>query len=227
MNELVALVEDDEDIRLLVGKTLEKERFRVKAFPDAGGFLAFLGRQTPNLVLLDVMLPDADGFDLCRKLRSDQKYGSLAVIMLTARAEEIDRVLGLEIGADDYVPKPFSPKELAARVKAVLRRYSKPAIAADRIDAGGGLIVDGNTFEATLDGRSVQLTQSEFRILQLLASRIGWVFPRDKILDALWGENKNVTDRSVDVHIKNLRDKLGAAGGRIVTIRGIGYKMVR
>jgi DNA-binding response OmpR family regulator len=227
MNELVALVEDDEDIRLLVNETLKKERFRVKAFPEARPFLSFLSRQTPDLVLLDVMLPDADGFDVCRKLRSDPKHASLPVIMLTARVEEIDRVLGLEIGADDYVPKPFSPKELAARVRAVLRRSSRPAAPADRIDAGGGLVVDHNTFEATVDGRAAGLTRSEFLILQLLASRIGWVFPRDKILDALWGEEKNVTDRSVDVHIKNLRDKLGAAGRRIVTMRGVGYKMVQ
>jgi two-component system phosphate regulon response regulator PhoB/two-component system alkaline phosphatase synthesis response regulator PhoP len=226
MNELVAFVEDDEDIRLLVGDSLKKERFRVKGFPNARSFLAFLGRETPDLVLLDVMLPDADGLDLCRKLRSDQKYSSVAVIMLTARVEEIDRVLGLELGADDYVSKPFSPKELVARIKAVLRRYSKHAVAPDRIDAGGGLIVNLDTFEASLEGRNLELTASEFRLLQLFASRIGWVFPREKILDALWGEEKNVTDRSVDVHIKNLRDKLGAAGRRIVTVRGVGYKLV-
>jgi len=226
MNELVAFVEDDEDIRLLVGETLKKERFRVKGFPNARSFLASLGKETPDLVLLDVMLPDADGLDLCRKLRSDQKYASVAVIMLTARAEEIDRVLGLELGADDYIPKPFSPKELVARMKAVLRRYSKPAAAPDKIDAGGGLIVNLDTFEASFEGRNLGLTASEFRLLQLFASRIGWVFPREKILDALWGEEKNVTDRSVDVHIKNLRDKLGAAGRRLVTVRGIGYKLV-
>jgi DNA-binding response OmpR family regulator len=226
MNELVAIVEDDEDIRLLVGETLKKERFRMKGFQDARSFMAFLGKEIPDLVLLDVMLPDADGFDICRKLRSDQKYASVAVIMLTARAEEIDRVLGLEMGADDYVSKPFSPKELVARVKAVLRRYLKAAAEPNRIDAGGGLIVNSNTFEASLDGRPLELTQSEFRILQLFAFRIGWVYSREKILDALWGEEKNVTDRSVDVHVKNLRDKLGAAGRRIVTVRGIGYKMV-
>jgi DNA-binding response OmpR family regulator len=226
MDELVAFVEDDEDIQLLVGEILKKERFRVKGFPDARGFLAFLGKETPDLVLLDVMLPDADGLDICRKLRSDPKYASVAVIMLTARTEEIDRVLGLELGADDYVSKPFSPKELVARVKAVLRRYSKPAAAPERIDAGGGLIVNLDAFKASLEGRDLELTASEFRLLRLLAFRIGWVFPRDKILDALWGEEKNVTDRSVDVHIKNLRDKLGAAGRRIVTVRGIGYKLV-
>ncbi len=227
MNELVACVEDDEDIRLLVGESLKKERFRVKGFADARSFLAFLGKETPDLVLLDVMLPDADGFDLCRRLRSEPKHASVAVILLTARTEEIDRVLGLEMGADDYVSKPFSPKELTARVRAVLRRYSKTVAEPSRIEAGGGLVIDLNTVEASLKGRNLNLTQSEFRILQLLASRIGWVFPREKILDALWGEEKNVTDRSVDVHVKNLRDKLGSAGRRIVTIRGVGYKMVK
>ncbi len=226
MNELVAFVEDDEDIRLLVGETLKKERFRVKEFPNARSFLAFLAKETPDLVLLDVMLPDVDGLDLCRRLRSDQKYSSVAIIMLTAKVEEIDRVLGLELGADDYVSKPFSPKELVARIRAVLRRYAKPPGAPDRIDAGGGLIIDLDAFEASLEGRDLGLTASEFHLLRLLASRIGWVFPREKILDALWGEEKNVTDRSVDVHVKNLREKLGRAGGRIVTVRGIGYKMV-
>lgn len=226
MNELLAFVEDDEDIRLLVSETLKKEHFRVKGFQDARSFLAFLGKETPDLVLLDIMLPDADGLDLCRKLRADRKYASVAVVMLTARAEEIDRVLGLEMGADDYVSKPFSPRELVARVKAVLRRYSKAAAEPNRIDAGGGLAVNLDTFEASLAGKKLELTQSEFRILQLFASRIGWVFGREKILDALWGEEKNVTDRSVDVHVKNLRDKLGAAGRRIITVRGVGYKMV-
>jgi len=226
MNEVVALVEDDEDIRLLVSETLAKERFRVAAFADARSFLAFLGKQTADLVLLDIMLPDADGFDLCRRLRSDPKLASLAVILLTARGQETDRVLGLELGADDYVSKPFSPRELVARVKAVLRRLAKPAAEGRRIDPGGGLIVDLDAFEATLDGRKLELTAAEFRLLQLFASSIGRVLPRESILQALWGEEKNATDRSVDVHVKNLRDKLGAAAGRVVTVRGVGYKMV-
>ncbi len=226
MNELVAFVEDDDDIRLLVGETLKNERLQVRGFPDARSFLAFLAKQVPDLALLDVMLPDADGLDLCRKLRTDARYASVAVIMLTARGQEVDRVLGLELGADDYVSKPFSPKELAARVKAVLRRSAKPAAERRRIEPGGGLILDLDAYEASLDGRKLELTASEFRLLQLFASRVGRVFPRESILEALWGEEKSVTDRSVDVHVKNLRDKLGHAGRRIVTVRGIGYKLV-
>jgi DNA-binding response OmpR family regulator len=148
--------------------------------------------------------------------------------MLTARAGESDRVLGLELGADDYVTKPFSPKELAARVRAVLRRAAsgqEAGVATGRIDAGAGLVLDTGAREALLEGRRVELTRAEFDILRLLASRPGWVFSREKILDHLWGEEKSVTDRSVDTHVKNLRDKLGAAGARIVNVRAVGYKL--
>jgi DNA-binding response OmpR family regulator len=224
MNELIAVVEDEGDIRALVSAGLKKERFRVREFADGKGFLAGLRSEKPTLVILDLMLPDMDGFALCRRLRGDSVTSSLPIIILTARAEESDRVLGLELGADDYVVKPFSPKELGARVKAVLRRAS-PEAARTRIDAGGGLLVDADTLEAFLDGVRLPLTLAEFRILQLLASRAGWVFSREKILDHLWGDEKSVTDRSVDVHVMHLRDKLGAAGERIVNVRGVGYKL--
>jgi DNA-binding response OmpR family regulator len=158
-------------------------------------------------------------------MRADRNLSAIPVIILTARAEEADRILGLELGADDYVVKPFSPKELAARVKAVLRRAA-PEAARARIDAGDGLVIDTDTVEAFVGGARLELTQAEFRILQLLASRVGWVFSREKILDHLWGNEKNVTDRSVDVHVKHLRDKLGGHGARIVNVRGIGYKLI-
>ncbi len=225
MNELVAVVEDEDDIRELVTAALKKERFRVREHPDGKGFLASLAADRPDLVVLDVMLPDTDGFEICRRIRADRSLSSIPVIILTARAEEADRILGLELGADDYVVKPFSPKELAARVKAVLRRAA-PETARARIDAGDGLVIDTDTVEAFAAGQRLELTQAEFRILQLLASRVGWVFSREKILDYLWGNEKNVTDRSVDVHVKHLRDKLGDHGGRIVNVRGIGYKLV-
>ncbi|HUI70347.1 MAG TPA: response regulator transcription factor [Spirochaetia bacterium] len=225
MNELVAIVEDEDDIRALVAAALKKERFRVREHPDGKGFLASLPADKPNLVILDVMLPDTDGFEICRRMRADRSLSAIPVIILTARAEEPDRILGLELGADDYVVKPFSPKELAVRVKAVLRRAS-PEAARARIDAGDGLVIDTDTVEAFVGEERLELTQAEFRILQLLASRVGWVFSREKILDHLWGNEKNVTDRSVDVHVKHLRDKLGGQGGRIVNVRGIGYKLV-
>ena len=225
MNELVAVVEDEDDIRALVTAALKKERFRVREHPDGKGFLASLAADKPDLVVLDVMLPDTDGFEVCRRMRADRNLSAIPVIILTARAEEADRILGLELGADDYVVKPFSPKELAARVKAVLRRAA-PEAARARIDAGDGLVIDTDTVEAFVGTARLELTQAEFRILHLLASRVGWVFSREKILDHLWGNEKNVTDRSVDVHVKHLRDKLGGHGARIVNVRGIGYKLI-
>ena len=225
MNELIAIVEDEDDIRALVSAGLKKDRFRVREFADGKGFLASLRNEKPDLVILDVMLPDTDGFAICRGMRADQALAAIPVIILTARAEEADRVLGLELGADDYVVKPFSPKELAARVKAVLRRAA-PEPTQSRIDAGGGLLIDADSREVFFGENRLELTQAEFRILQLLSSRMGWVFSREKILDHLWGDEKNVTDRSVDVHMKHLRDKLGPAGKRIVNVRGVGYKLV-
>jgi DNA-binding response OmpR family regulator len=224
MNELIAVVEDEDDIRTLVSAALKKERFRVREHSDGRGFLASLTADKADLVVLDLMLPDTDGFEICRRMRADRGLSSIPIIILTARAEEADRILGLELGADDYVVKPFSPKELAVRVKAVLRRAA-PEAARARIDAGGGLVIDTDTVEAFVGSSRLELTQAEFRILQLLASRVGWVFSREKILDHLWGNEKNVTDRSVDVHVKHLRDKLGNQSGRIVNVRGIGYKL--
>ncbi len=225
MNELITIVEDEDDIRTLVTAGLKKERFRVREFADGQGFLGSLRKEKPDLVVLDVMLPDTDGFTICRSMRADRALAAIPVIMLTARAEESDRVLGLELGADDYVVKPFSPKELAARVKAVLRRAS-PDAGRSRIEPGEGVLIDTDTMEAFVEGRRLELTQAEFRILHLLATRIGWVFSREKILDHLWGDEKNVTDRSVDVHVKHLRDKLGPRAGRmLVNVRGVGYKL--
>jgi two-component system, OmpR family, alkaline phosphatase synthesis response regulator PhoP len=224
VNELVAIVEDEEDIRAVVGAALKKDRFRVVEFADGRSFLAWLRLGKPDLVVLDLMLPDIDGFAVCRAVRGDSALSALPVIMLTARAQEADRVLGLELGADDYVVKPFSPRELVARVKAVLRRAA-PGPATGEVDAGGGLVIDGETQEARLGGELLELTRAEFRILQLLATRAGGVFSREKILDHLWGDEKTVTDRSVDVHVKHLRDKLGAAAARIVNVRGVGYKL--
>jgi DNA-binding response OmpR family regulator len=232
MDELIAVVEDEDDIRALVVAGLIREGFRVSEYAGGRDILARLRKDVPALVVLDVMLPDTDGMALCRLIRNDKDLASLPVIMLTARAGESDRILGLELGADDYVTKPFSPKELAARVRAVLRRAAagpvkKCACGAGRgrIEAGGGLRVDTDALQVTVDGRVIELTRAEFGILQLLASRPGWVFSREKILDHLWGDEKSVTDRSVDAHVKNLRDKLGPVGARIVNVRAVGYKL--
>lgn len=225
MNEIIAVIDDEQDIRELVTVTLRKERFRVREFADGLSFLSSLPREAPDLALLDLMLPDIDGFEVCRRVRRDARTAQVPIIMLTARAEESDRVSGLELGADDYIVKPFSPKELAARVKAVLRRSGKGVDKPRRMEIGGGLIIDPDAFEATVDGKPVLLTATEFKIVQLLATRKGWVYTRERILDHLWGDEKNVTDRTVDVHIKHLRDKLGPAGRIIRNIRGVGYKL--
>jgi len=225
MNELIAIVDDEPDIVELIALHLKKNRFRVREFLDAESFYRAIRSETPDLIVLDLMLPDADGFEICKYVRKQTNLSSIPIIMLTARSEEADKVLGLELGADDYVTKPFSPGELVARVKAVLRRREPPREAVERIEIEGVLSLDLQRHEVSVRGEKVELTSTEFRILQLLASKKGWVFSRDKILDFLWGNEKTVVDRTVDVHIKHLREKLGAAAKLIKNIRGVGYKL--
>lgn len=224
MKALIAVVDDEPDIAELVSARLSEAGFRVKKFSDSGGLLGFLRKNTPDLIILDLMLPDADGMEVCKYLKRKAEFASIPVIMLTAKAEEIDRVLGLELGADDYVVKPFSPKELVARVKAVLRRRRQQEDI-KRIDIAGLLTIDFEKYEVLVEGKKAELTPTEFRILQLLSSRRGWGFTREQILDQLWRQEKIVLDRTVDVHIKNLRDKLGPAARFIKNIRGVGYKL--
>jgi two-component system phosphate regulon response regulator PhoB/two-component system alkaline phosphatase synthesis response regulator PhoP len=224
MNELIAVIDDEPDIVELITIHLKKAGFRAEGFFDAQSFLSFLEKQRPDLVLLDLMLPDANGLEICRLLKQREDLSSLPVIMVTAKAEETDRIIGLELGADDYVVKPFSAKELVARVKAVLRRQ-RPVGETKKIDIDGLLIIDSEKHEVWAEGRKIGLTSTEFRILKLLASRRGWVFTRDQILDYLWGHEKIVVDRTIDVHIRNLREKLGRTDRLIKNIRGVGYKL--
>jgi two-component system phosphate regulon response regulator PhoB/two-component system alkaline phosphatase synthesis response regulator PhoP len=224
MAKLIVVVDDEPDIVELVSLHLRRAGFRVKGFLHAEGFLKAIDKETPDLIILDLMLPDADGFDICKHLQKKDEFSSTPIIMLTAKTEETDKVLGLELGADDYVTKPFSPKELVARVKAVLRRRTEKETA-KKIDVGGILVIEPGRYQTAVEGKNIELTPTEFRILELLASRKGWVFTRNDILDHLWGEEKFVLDRTVDVHIKNLREKLGRAAKFIKNIRGIGYKL--
>jgi len=170
------------------------------------------------------MLPDADGFEICKALRKNEAWSRIPIIIMTAKAEESDKILGLELGADDYVTKPFSFKELAARIKAVLRR-SEPLDFARTVEIGGELLMDLDKYETRVGGALVDLTSTEFKILNFLASKKSRVFSRDQILDHLWGHEKIVLDRTVDVHIKNIREKLGPAARFIKNIRGVGYKV--
>jgi DNA-binding response OmpR family regulator len=220
----IAVIDDEPDILELVKVNLEKAGFRVKDFSNAEKFFRYLTTEIPDMVLLDLMLPDADGYDICKYLRKEDKFSKIPIIMLTARSEETDKVLGLELGADDFVTKPFSPRELTARIKAVLRRDDK-VFKTNRIKIGEILEIDLQKYDVFVEGKKTELTSSEFKILTLLCERKGWVYSRDQILDYLGGQVKGVLDRTVDVHIKNLREKIGPAGRFIKNIRGIGYKL--
>jgi DNA-binding response OmpR family regulator len=224
LSRLIAVVDDEPDILELVSLHLGRAGYAVRAFPDAERFQKSLASSLPDLVILDLMLPDADGIDVCKDLKRDTRTARVPVVMLTARGDELDRVLGLEMGADDYVTKPFSPKELVARVKAVLRRHGRQE-AGESVELADGVVMDLNRYEVTVRGRKLDLTTTEFKLLQILAERRGWVFSRDEILSRLWGDEKSVLDRTIDVHITNLRKKLGKAGSLIENVRGVGYKL--
>ena len=223
MAKLIAVVDDEPDILELVSIHLTKANYTVEIFQDPESFFRFLKTRKPDLLILDLMLPDSDGMDICRYMKKTDQYSSIPIIMLTAKSDETDKVLGLEMGADDYVTKPFSPRELVARVNAVLRRKSQ--VVEEKIDIGAFLEIFPRKFETLVEGKKVDLTTTEFRILKTLASRIGWVFSREQLLDELWGHDKVVIDRTIDVHIKHLREKLGKAGEYIKNVRGLGYKL--
>ncbi len=224
MNEMIAIVDDEPDILELVSTHLKKANFKSKEYDNGKDFLNSLDSISPDLIVLDLMLPDIDGIEICRNLKRDDKYSSIPIIMLTARVDESDKILGLELGADDYVSKPFSPKELVARIKAVIRR-KKRGEESKLIKIDELLVIDLQKYEVTVKGQQVALTPTEFRILKILAEKKGWVFTREQILDYLWGHDKAVLDRTIDVHIKHLREKLGDSGKYIKNIRGVGYKL--
>ena len=224
--KVIFVVEDEPDILELIAIHLTRAGYDVKKFPEAAPMMKQLHRQLPDLIVLDLMLPDHDGMDVCKALKKNPHYTDIPVIMVTAKTEEFDVVLGLELGADDYIKKPFSPRELVARVKVVLKRYKQAAsTSSKKIILGDFLSIDPEKFEVLVEDEKIHLTSTEFLILKILAEKQGWVFSREKILDLLWGDEKDVFDRTVDVHIKNLRDKLGTAGKLIKNIRGVGYKL--
>ncbi|UCF67104.1 MAG: response regulator transcription factor [Acidobacteriota bacterium] len=225
-NQRIAVVEDDPDIAELLGLHLTKAGFVVDLFGRGDSALAAFGKRPPDLVLLDLMLPGLDGLELFRLLRNDARTRSVPVIMLTARAEQTDRIVGLELGADDYVTKPFSPREVVLRVKAVLRRSPQPAMEAGQpqvLDFGALRIVP-DEHRIDLAGRPVSLTATEFRLLSFLAGRAGRVQSRDRLLAEVWGYSEGVDSRTVDTHVRRLRRKLGSEAERIETVIGVGYR---
>jgi DNA-binding response OmpR family regulator len=225
-DKLIAVVDDEEDIVELVSHHLKRDGFKVKGFYNGRDFLLYTNTILPNLVILDIMLPGADGLEICRILKNNSRTSSLPIIMLTAKGTEADIVVGLELGADDYLVKPFSTRELVARVKNILRRVTK-AQDKEKLIEIGPLSIDSEKFEALIEGKQIELTTTEFKILEVLAEGRGKVYTRDQLLKKkrIWGDEKLVYDRTIDVHIKNLREKLGNAGSLVKTIRGIGYKL--
>ncbi|MFZ5592145.1 MAG: response regulator [Bacillota bacterium] len=224
----VLVVEDDEHILELIKFHLEKESYRVLAAADGEQALVLAQQQRPDLIVLDVMLPGLDGLSVCRRLRQDRATAAIPVIMVSARGEELDKVLGLEIGADDYVTKPFSPRELMARVRARLRNRQendgKPG--QDRLDFGR-LVIDQARYQVLLDGQRLELTPKEFDLLRFLAAEPGRVFSRDYLLEKIWGYDYTGDSRTVDVHIRHLRQKMEQVAGDvqfIETVRGVGYR---
>lgn len=226
MVRTIAVLDDEEDILELLRTYLTKAGFKVVALAEPEKFLKTVAKELPDLILLDLMLPGTDGLEICRYLKKSPETASVPIIMLTARSQEADRVTGLELGADDYVTKPFSLRELEARIKAVLRRREPIAAesSAPKILAGGKLVIDSEQHEVRVNGQPIELSLAEFKILELLASRPRRVFSRDEILDHLWGQEKVVVTRTVDVHIRHLRQKLGKLSSLIQSVRGLGYK---
>ena len=224
-DKTAVVIEDEPDIREVIRHNLAREGFSVLTAADGGRGLDLIASEDIDLVVLDLMLPEVDGLEVCRRIRADRATASIPIVMVTAKGEEADIVLGLELGADDYVTKPFSPRELVARTKAVLRRGGRRAEYAspDRIEITG-LVIDAERHEVLVDRKPTALTATEFKLLHCLAKRPGRVFTRRQLLDKVAGEGVYVIDRNIDVHVQAIRRKLGARRELIETVRAIGYR---
>src|SRR5215831_16618634 len=225
MASRVMIVEDEPDIRDLLTFHLERDGFQVARASTGTEALRQVRLTPPDLVILDLLLPEIDGLEVCRRLRADAATATLPIIMLTAKGDEVYRVVGLEIGADDYIVKPFSPKELIARVRAVLRRSRAPVASA--LLVVGGIQLDGATHQAAAGGQPLTLTPKEFDLLRALLEARGRVLSREFLLDKVWGYARagEIESRTVDVHVRRLRAKLGAEGERILTVKNVGYRL--
>lgn len=220
----ILVAEDEPDMLHLVASNLRAAGFEVLKAEDGPSALAVARSRQPNLLVLDLMLPGMSGLEVCRALKSDPATARIPIIMLTAKAEEIDRIVGLELGADDYVTKPFSPRELVLRVKNVLRRTAKPEEPGDYLVAGD-IVVDRARFQVTIRGEGVDFTATELKLLSVLIERRGRVQSRDTLLNDVWGYESAIDTRTVDTHIRRLREKLGETADCIETVRGFGYRM--
>lgn len=220
----ITIIEDEEDIRHLVCYNLEKEGYAVSSYESGEQGLSGIRSESPDLVLLDLMLPGIDGMEVCRRLKQDAATREIPVIIISAKGEENDIIAGLERGADDYLTKPFSPKILLARIRTILRRVTQPLPGEDENIQIDELILAPGKFSATLSGKPLELTAGDFRLLHFLSSHRGWVYTRYQIVDAIRGEGYVVTERAIDVQVAGLRKKLGNYGHYIETVRGVGYR---
>lgn len=224
-NNQIYIIEDEEDIARLIQYNLSLEGYEVSCFTTGEEGQQAVEKDSPDLIILDLMLPGVDGLTLCERLKKNTATREIPIIMVTAKGEEADMVRGLELGADDYITKPFSPKVLVARVKTVLRRSDRnEPVNEEEIVKIHDLMVHPGRHEVRIQDEKIDLTNSEFKILQFLSKRPGWVFTRSQIVDAIRGENYAVTDRSIDFQIVGLRKKLGTASEYIETVRGVGYR---
>ncbi len=224
MNKIIAILDDEEDILELISIHLKKAGYLPYEFSEPEKLFDFLSEKSPALILLDLMLPGSNGMEICKEIKNNPDYQNIPIIMVTAKDEEFDKVLGLELGADDYITKPFSTRELVARVKAVLRRNISK-IGLKKINVDDLIVIDLKKHQVFVETKQIDLTITEFNILKILSSNRGLVLSRGNLLDELWGNDKIVGDRTIDVHIRNLRSKLGIVGDMIKNIRGIGYKI--
>jgi len=224
MAKTVLVIDDEAELLKLLDYNLTKAGYLALTAKDGPAGLSLARKQVPDLVILDVMMPGMDGWEVCKALRGDPALAGIPILMLTAKAEEADRVLGLELGADDYVVKPFSVREVLARVKALLRR-SEAASAPSEVLKAGRLVIDSGRRSVTAAGKAVDLTATEFNLLRALAERPGRVLSREDLIERARGGEAAVTDRTVDVHVSSLRRKLGRLGEMIETVRGVGYRM--
>lgn len=221
----ILIIDDEQDILDLLSYNLKKEGFSILTAKDGISAKEAARKTTPDLIILDLMLPGIDGLELCRFLKKDSKTASIPIIMLTAKGQEADKVTGLEMGADDYVTKPFSIKEITARVKALLRRSKKGTTAGKEIHEYGGLHVDLSSHDVRVNGKLVMLSPLEFKLLKFFITHQERVYNRDQLLDLVWGDEAFVEPRTVDVHIRRLREKIEPEGARLIkTVRGTGYR---